>query len=310
MNNEEEKEQAALWETASKSEGEEKVDALVKLSYHAFHRGDHDESLALCETARDEYEKLGAAANNSTLAHIYFGIGYSLRHLKRHADSALALDKSAALYRDMGSEEANHVMNEEGFSWYDAKEYLKSYESYKIAIEAANPDTCDSMLAKNYADAGTALLKLKRWSEALHHFMEARKIYKKLKDLRQIVHCDEEISLCYVRLDNGMEAIHYAQLALDYAVTAEDEYHLMWANARLALAKKTTGEFDEALELFAKAKSMMVGLDNPPWKAVLKLEKQVSDIYVAKGQFTEANEILRRIESLKEIVLDEGEELI
>ena len=50
MKNEDEKLEAELWEMASKADGEEKVDALIQLSYRSFNRGDHAESLALCET--------------------------------------------------------------------------------------------------------------------------------------------------------------------------------------------------------------------------------------------------------------------
>jgi hypothetical protein len=55
MKNEDEKLEAELWDLASKCDGEEKVDALIQLSYRSFNRGDHAESLALCETARDLY---------------------------------------------------------------------------------------------------------------------------------------------------------------------------------------------------------------------------------------------------------------
>ncbi|MSW40502.1 MAG: hypothetical protein F2844_05280, partial [Actinobacteria bacterium] len=67
MKNEDEKLEAELWDLASNCDGEEKVDALIQLSYRSFNRGDHAESLALCETARDLYEALGAQANTSTL---------------------------------------------------------------------------------------------------------------------------------------------------------------------------------------------------------------------------------------------------
>ena len=61
--NEEEKEEKELWQKATKAEGEERVDALIKLSYSAFGKGNHKESLALCETARDVYEAMGASAS-------------------------------------------------------------------------------------------------------------------------------------------------------------------------------------------------------------------------------------------------------
>ena len=308
MKNEDEKLEAELWELASNCDGEEKVDALIQLSYRSFNRGDHAESLALCETARDLYEALGAQANTSTLAHIYTGIGYSLNRLRRHTDAAAALDRAVVLYREIGSTEAIVQLRCEGDSWYDAKEYEKAHETYVAAINEANPDVADREVAINYANAGSALIKLKRWSEALTNFLAARAIYKTLKMPGEIVHCDEEIALCYYWLSNGMEALHHAQLAMDFADTAEDEFHKMWATARMGLAKKVLEEYDEALELFADAKSRMVRVENPNWRAVIKMERQVASILVIKGRVSEAQEIERRIASLAEVVFDEGEE--
>ena len=196
----------------------------------------------------------------------------------------------------------------EGDSWYDAKEYEKAHDAYVAAINEANPDVADREVAINYANAGSALIKLKRWSEALSNFLAARAIYKTLKMPSEIVHCDEEIALCYFWLGNGMESLHHAQLAMDFADTAEDEFHKMWATARMALAKKVLEEYDEALDLFADAKSRMVRVENPNWRAIIKLERQVASILVIKGRVSEAQEIERRIASMAEVVFDEGEE--
>ena len=177
-----------------------------------------------------------------------------------------------------------------------------------MEMDQANPDVADREVALNYANAGSALVKLKRWNEALTNFLAARAMYKTLKLPSDMVHCDEEIALCYFWLDNGMEAQHYAQLAMDFADTAEDDFHKMWALARLALAKKALEQYDEALELFADAKSRMVRMENPNWRAIVKLERQVASILVIKGRVSEAQEIERRIASMAEIVFDEGEE--
>lgn len=304
-----EQEEASLWEKVASVDSDVKVDALLQLSYNSSSRNEYAESLAFCETAREAYEALGALASNMKLAHIYFGIGHSLRHLDRSAEAAHALAKSVQLCQEIGSEDAIHLLNEEGDAWYEAKEYQKSYDAYKHAIEDSNPDTCDSIVARNYADAGTALEKLKNWNEALGHFLEARKRYKKLKDPRTIAQCDEEISLCYYWLKDGVNSLHYAQLALDYAVTAEDDYHFMWAKARMALAKKRLTEYEDALELFAEAKFLMTRQENPPWKAIVKLERQVADILMKLGKENEGNEVLRRISSFEDIFLDEIEKV-
>jgi tetratricopeptide (TPR) repeat protein len=304
---EDEREEERLWEKVASPDGDTKVDALLQLSYNAAGQHEYTEALAFCETARETYEALGALASNIKMAHIYFGIGHCLRNLNRSADAAIALSKSVELHQQIGSEDAVHILNEEGDAWYEAKEYQKSFDAYRRAIEDSNPDTCDSIVARNYVDAGTALEKLKDWKRALEHFTEGRIRYKQLKDLRTMAHCDEEISLCHVWLGDGASALVHAQLALDYAITAEDTVHLMWAKARMALSKKTLGQYQEALDLFAEAKSMMVIQSSPPWKAIIKLEKQNADILKRLGRSDDALEVLRRISSFEEIFLDENE---
>jgi len=304
---EDDQEELRLWQNVASTDGETKVEALLQLSYNAAGQHEYKEALAFCETARETYEAMGALASNMKMAHIYFGIGHCLRNLNRSADAAIALSKSVELYQQVGLEDALHILNEEGDAWYEAKEYQKSFDAYRRAIEDSNPDICDSIVARNYVDAGTALEKLKEWSKALEHFTEGRARYKKLKDLRIMAHCDEEISLCYVWLGDGVSALVHAQLALDYAVTAEDDVHLMWAKARMALSKKALGQYQEALDLFAEAKSMMVSQSSPPWKAIIKLEKQNAAILKKLDRIDAASEVLRRISSFEEIFLDENE---
>jgi tetratricopeptide (TPR) repeat protein len=303
----EEQEEAKLWEKVASTDGEVKVDALLDLSYKASNRSEYAESLALCETAREVYEGLGATCSAMKLAHIYFGIGHALRHLKRPVEAAGALSKSATLYQEVGAEDAFHLLNEEGDAWYEAKEYQKAFDAYQRAIEDTNPDKCDGITARNYIDAGMALEKLRDWRRALGYFSEGRARYKELKDLKVMAHCDEEISLCHVWLGDGASALVHAQLALDYAVTAEDEVHFMWAKARLALANKSLGQYQDAIDLFAEAKSLMVIQANPPWKSVIKLERQVADILKKLGKNEESEEVLRRISSFEEMFLDEYE---
>jgi tetratricopeptide (TPR) repeat protein len=304
---EEKQEDAVLWEGVASSDGETKVDALLQLSYNASSRNDYREQLAFCETAREVFEGLGETVSDMKLAHIYFGIGDSLRHLNRSAEGAKALAKSVELYEEIGAEDSLHVLKEEGDAWYEAKEYQKSYEAYRKAIESANPDSCDSIVAINYAHAGTALEMLKNWGDALVHFTEARMRYKKLKDLKSMSECDQEISLCHVWLGDGAGALVHAQLSLDYAEMAEDQRHLMWAKARMALAQKTLGQYSDALDLFVEAKSLMVAQPNPPWKAIIKLEKQKADILKKLGRVDAASETLRRISSYEDIFLEENE---
>jgi hypothetical protein len=52
---------------------------------------------------------------------------------------------------------------------------------------------------------------------------------------------------------------------------------------------------------------MMASQSNPPWKAIIKLEKQSADILKKLGRIDAALEVLRRISSFEEIFLEENE---
>jgi hypothetical protein len=52
---------------------------------------------------------------------------------------------------------------------------------------------------------------------------------------------------------------------------------------------------------------MMVSQSNPPWKVIIKLEKQHADILKKLDKMDAASEVLRRISSFEEIFLDENE---
>ena len=299
-------EESELWNKVATSDGLIKADALIEISYIRSRDQEYEDSLALCETAKDLYLEKSPESNHR-LAHIYYGIGHSLQNLQRSSEAAEALMQSALLLEKIGSEEALHTLNQVGDAWFEAKDYEKSFKAYKRALDSANPEACPAIIARNFVDAGTALEKMKMWDEALKYFTEARSRYKIMKDPRLIAHCDEEISLCYYWLEDGMNALFHAQLALDYAVTAEDPFHSMWSTARLALANMRLEKYEDAIELFVRAKSAMTVQENPPWKAIIKLERQVANAFRKLGKEETSNEILRRIKALSEIFLDEEE---
>jgi tetratricopeptide (TPR) repeat protein len=298
-------EESELWNKVATSDGLIKADALIEISYIRSRDQEYEDSLALCETAKDLYLEKSPESNHR-LAHIYYGIGHSLQNLQRSSEAAEALMQSALLLEKIGSEEALHTLNQVGDAWFEAKDYEKSFRAYKRALDSANPEACPAIIARNFVDAGTALEKMKMWDEALKYFTEARSRYKIMKDPRLIAHCDEEISLCYYWLEDGMNALFHAQLALDYAVTAEDSFHITWAKARLALANKKIGNLEIAIKLFNEAKSIMTIKSTPPWKAIIKIEYTIAEILSELGKKSESDEIRRRISNIAEI-FEEGD---
>ena len=88
MSNNEKQDEKELWQRIPNTEGTERAETFVALSHLAYDRGDHKASLALCESAREIYEQLGAETSTAALMHVYEGITWSLRKLDRDEEAA------------------------------------------------------------------------------------------------------------------------------------------------------------------------------------------------------------------------------
>lgn len=300
MSDETQPNEQELWKLISETEGEERAEVLVFLSYLARNKGDFRECLALCETARDLYEDAGSKIGNAALANVYKGISHSLRHLNRPADAAIAIDRTIDLYREIGSSEAITAIRNEASAWYDAKNYEKSLEFCVKALKEPNPDCEKVDLGRDLYHLSEAYLKLERWQEALQALLSGRQHFKESGHVVYVAYCDEDISECYYKLNNGMEALNHAQKALDFAVTSRDENRLYWANARMAYAKKLLDELDEAESYFEKALTIIHDGGEPEWKYVIEVEQQLAGILLAKGDPQGASAIYRRLRTLEE----------
>ena len=305
--NEEEKEEKELWQKATKAEGEERVDALIKLSYSAFGKGNHKESLALCETARDVYEAMGASASSATLAHIYYGIAWSHNRLKQTEEALRAMDRSLSLYREIGSTEVVNALKSEGDFWFEAKEYANAQQAYFAITTEGNVDITEGDIAWAYDSSAQAFQKMKEWRKAVEHYKIARDLYKKLKNPMSVVHVDEELSLCYSRLGMGIDAEVHAKLAVDFAELSEHPFHTAWAKSRLALAYKVQGRYDDAIKELVEAKTIFNNFNNPDWKSLVCVEREFAELFTLKEDIETAEIYARRANSLAEIVADEGE---
>ncbi len=300
MSKENEYSEDELWVRIKETEGAERVDTLLSLSYIAIHREDHKECLALCESARDLYESLGAEANTATLAHIYNGIGWSLKYLNRPIEAAHATERAVDLYREIGSGEVVNALRNEASCWHDAKDYEKSLEYYRKALAEPNTETIDFNVGRDYYYCATTLIKLKKWQEALDNFLTARKIFQKDHEPMEVAFCDEEIAYCYNRLNNGTEAEHYARKALDFAVTADCNERLFWAKIRLGNAYKVQERYEIALDTFREGLAIILKSDSPNWYHIVGVEDLIATVLTAQGKTEEADEITRRLATLKE----------
>ena len=306
VNEENELSEEQLWEQLPGLEGAERADVLIELSHEAYKRGAHHEALALCECAKDIYDGLGAQASGATMAHIYTGIGWTLKELNRPKEAAEATDRAVAIYREIGLPYVICTLRVEGSFWFSAKEYEKSMQCYQLALAEPQVDADLMDVARDVFNIASALLHLEKWEDALGYYLDSRARFKTQKAPLQVAFCDEDIAHCYVKLGNGPEAMHYAQKALDFGVTADDDERIFWSKFKLGQAKKLMQDLDEGEKYLLEAKALITGNRHPDWKIVCTIERDLADILTSRGQVEEAGDILRRIATIEESLEDEA----
>jgi len=293
-----------LWKKIPSTQGADRADAYIELSHLAYDRGDHKAALALCQSAREIYEGLTTFVSTSQLLHVYEGITWSLRRLDRDAEAAQVALDAVVLLKEEDPAAAAEMFRDAGRFYYAAGEYEKSLECHNKALAECNPDMTDTNMGCDEYNCGSAMAQLKRFAEALPHLLAARGYFKKSKEPERVYYCDEYITVCYIELNNSVEAINYAQKTLDFAVTAQKRVLETWARYRMGCAKVLIGELDEAEDELRQALSMNASSSDVDWDLALEVEQEIVKILITKGRVSEADEITRRLANLKEIICD------
>ena len=307
MSKENKPDEKELWKKIPSTQGADRADTYIELSHLAYDRGDHKAALALCQSAREIYEGLTTFVGTSQLLHVYEGITWSLRRLDRDAEAAQVALDAVALLNEEDPLAATEMFRDAGRFYYAAGEYEKSLECHNKAIAECNPDMSDTNMGCDEYNCGSALVQLKRYAEALPHLLAARGYFKKSKEPERIFYCDEYITVCYIELNNSVEAINYAQKTLDFAVTAQKHVLETWARYRMGCAKVLLGELDEAEEELREALSMNASSSDVDWDLAVEVELEIVKILITKGRVSEADEITRRLANLRDILEDEDD---
>jgi len=300
----EQQDEKELWQLIPNTEGTERAETFVALSHIAYDRGDHKASLALCESAREIYEQLGAEASTSALMHVYEGITWSLRKLDRDEEAAELALRAVDLLKDERPSDAADMMRDAGRFYFAAEKYEKSLQCHQNAIAEIDPDTTELSMGIDSYNCGFALVKMKRYAECLPYLLAARNHLKKAKEPEKVYYCDEYLAVAYIELNNGVEAITHAQKCLDFAQSAQNECLETWARYRLGCAQVLIGEINEGEDNLRQALGTNVNAGNTDWELAIELEKEIANILVIKGRVGEANEIKRRIATIEETMND------
>jgi len=289
-----------LWDRIPEVSGEERADTYYELSARIFARGQYDEALALAETARDIYSELGASANSEGLAQAYSAIGYNLNQLKRMDEAATAMSKAVELLRENKSPIALELACTLGEWWYSSKNYEKVIE---IMYECAQEHLVDGnniSAANDMHLIGCAHRELKNYQEAIICFQEARATFKTEKEVLHIARCDQKIASCYNELGDGEKALQSARKAMDVFETAHDHRRETFAQYEIGRAEILLGKLEEGLLTLDNVLQICAEEDVKDFEFLIEIEGRMATVMRQLGRITEADEVERRITSVKE----------
>ena len=307
-NNENNTQEQELWERMSTTEGVERAEVLDELSYIAFRRDDFNECLQLVDTSIDIYFKLGMDSHIKELIHLYEGKAYSLRHLKRQAESADTFEEIAKLFQ-IDDDTTGYIKAKRAAAcdWYDAREWQKSLDSHLAAQSAIDPDATPMSMGIDLLNIGTAQIKLEMHTEAIATFLSARKLFKEAKNPEYVNWADQYLAITYAVLENGPEAKFHAKHYFNYSKVAEDMSMEGFARYRLGVAHLLCQEYEDAQRELVSALEQLTLDENKDWEEILGANQALAKALTALGKEEEANIRLERIATIAETIFGDAD---
>ena len=302
-NNENNTQEQELWERISTTEGMERAEVLDELSYIAYRRDDFNECLQLVDTSIDIYFKLGMDSHIKELIHLYEGKAFSLRNLKRPAESADTFEEIAKLYQiDDDTNGYIRAKRAAACDWYDAKQWQNSLDGHLAAQAAIDPDATPMSMGIELLNIGTAQIKLNLHTEAVATFLSARKIFRGEKNPEYVNWADQYLSIAYAALENGPESKFHAKHYFNYSKVAEDMSMEGFARYRLGIAHLLCQEYEDAERQLVAALEQLTLDENKDWEDILGANRALAKALVALGKEEEANIRLERIATIEETI--------
>lgn len=297
-----------LWDRIPEVEGAERASTYYELSARIYARGQYDEALALAETACDIYSDLGSSASSEGLAQAYSAIGYNLNQLKRMDEAASAMSKAVDILRQNKSPIALELACTLGEWWYSSKNYSKVIHTMQECAQEHLLDGNEIGAANDLHLIGCAYRELGDFRQAIASFTQARALFKKNREVIHVARCDQKMAASHIELGEGEVALEIARKAVDVFETAHDHRRETIALFEYGKAQVLLQKFDDGLSTFELVLQAATDEDGKDFDLIVDVETRMASVMRAQGRVAEAEEILRRLTSVKKILDDQGEE--
>ena len=260
-----------LWDRITTTEGAERAEVLDELSHVAYNKENYNECLQLVDTSIDIYFSLGLDGYIKELIHAYEGKAFCLRNLKRTKEAAETFEEIAQLH-EINDDTDGYIRARRAAAcdWFEIEEWQKSLDGHIAAKDALNPEATPYSMGIDHINIAMAHEKLKNFNECIHHYKEARKLFKEAKNPEYVNWCDNYLARVYADIENGLEAKVHAQHYFNYSKVAEDLTMEGYAHLRLGCAYLASQEFEAAQTELTVALEMLTLEDHKDWEHIVK----------------------------------------
>jgi tetratricopeptide (TPR) repeat protein len=259
----------------------------------------------MCEVAREYFENNDAGNHQHEILDVSVGISKNYEELNKPLETAQALDKAIMVARTLELDTLDELLRDQGRSWYSASEYEKSLACHLEAIEISARLFKEISNGIDYLNIGMCYRQLRRFPEAIEVLRTAREYFKEEKEPSWVVTVDGELTEVYVEMGNPVEIMYYGQRALDFHTLLRSYRHMWMLKYYLGIAHRLLGQDDEAIDQFEEARELALSMGYQEWEFLIRVDKEMAQMFVERGRLTEADEIYRRIKSVEEIVESE-----
>ena len=283
------------WSQLEGLAGEERADVCLNLSYSQFQSSNYFAAQILCESALDIYFNLGTQCDTSKIQDAYKGLSHSLKHLEKFEEAAEISLQAAEYLKSFDDEAHREALHSAADSYYSANLYDSALSLYiKILVNPMNIFE-DLSLARLFVDIAFCHQELGNYLESNDYLKNARKLFVRALEPRNVAFVDEEIALNYFHLENATECLKYAKYCLDYAIMLSDKPRLIYSHNRMGLAKILNLQFDSAISHLNRCKELSAKEQKSDFELIVTCERALEIAYRSTGKIAEAEAIARRI---------------
>ena len=147
------------------------------------------------------------------------------------------------------------------------------------------------------------------FNKCFRPFKEARALFKRNKEIIHVARCDQKIASCLIELGEGELALETAQKAVDVFETGHDHRREVFALFEYGKAQILLEKFDDGLATLENVLAIVSEDEPKDFEFILDIETRISKIMRMQGRNDEANEIERRLKSVKEALEESPEEV-